>query len=61
MRLCNASYGSRKEKMESVQVEDPTIIKIKIRQKLAEWSSTKSLALASEICEILDNNFNLLS
>lgn len=35
--------------------------KVIIRRKLVEWEDTKSISVASEICEMLSKNIRLLS
>lgn len=45
----------------NVKVESMAVERIKLRAMLEEWSNTKSLSLASKICEMLNNNVALLS
>lgn len=47
--------------MEDVLVESFDVQKIKLRQLLIDWENTKSLSVASKICEMLSNNVMLLS
>lgn len=46
--------------MTDIEKEAPIADRLKLRFMLEEWSHTKSLSLASKICEMLDDNTLLL-